>query len=148
MWQNVKPADSVNVSRRFCSVSCSVHTTGEGAKPLRKKNCRFGSNSWPRSSGRHRQTDALLIRHMLTFYDRIQLVLVHVHWESVMVSWHSLLLVVHRFFFSPGITHRRQDPQIPSGIDVDVKYDVDYLFWFPICFNFDQRLQVVTKLAI
>ena len=62
MWS----LQSVDVSRRFCLVSCSIHTTGAGAKPLRKKNCRFGSNSWPRSSGRHKQTDALLIRHMFT----------------------------------------------------------------------------------
>lgn len=53
--------------------------------------------------------------------------LVHVHWESVMVSWHSLLLVVHRFS-SPQDYTQAAGSQIPSGIDVDVKYDVDYLF--------------------
>ena len=111
--QNVKPADSVNVSRRFCSVSCSVHTTGEGAKPLRKKNCRFGSNSWPRSSGRHRQTDALLIRHMLTFYDRIQLVLCMFTgrvWWFLGIRCYSLFIV----FLLPRITHRRQDPKFQA----------------------------------
>lgn len=41
-----------------------------------------------------------------------------------MVSWHPLLLVVHRFS-SPQDYTQPAGSQFPSRFDVDVEYDVD-----------------------